>query len=72
MSRFTTKTCHTCGEIEFEDKMLEYNDHFFCGIRCKLTQERKEDAKLTSSNTDRAQYRAFGRSRQQSGSSTTD
>ena len=57
MSRFDIHRCFTCGKNEFEDVMLEYNDHMFCGIRCKLTQERKEDAKL---NIDRAQLRAFG------------
>ena len=57
MSRFTTKTCHTCGEIEFEDKMIEFNDHHFCGILCKITQERKENESL---NVDRAQLRALG------------
>jgi len=26
--------------------MLEYNDHMFCGIICKLKQERKDDENL--------------------------
>ena len=48
MSRFDVHTCHNCGEIEFEDKMLEYNDHYFCGINCKVKQKEKDDAKLNS------------------------
>ena len=46
MSRFKTKTCYTCGEIELEDNMLEYNDLWFCCIQCKSKQERKENASL--------------------------
>ena len=34
------------GAKEFEDNMLEYNDHFFCGIVHKLQQERKENESL--------------------------
>ena len=44
--RFKMQTCHTCGDIEFEDKMLEYNDHWFCGILCKLKQKEKDDENL--------------------------
>jgi formylmethanofuran dehydrogenase subunit E len=56
--RFNVKTCHVCGEIEFEDKMLEYNDRWFCGLIHKLQQERKDNESLT--NTDRAQLLTFG------------
>lgn len=51
MGRFTICRCHTCGTNEFEDNMLEYNDHFFCGIRCKLIQERKDDENLATRPT---------------------
>ena len=44
--RFEIHTCWICGDIEFEDKMLEYNNHMFCGIICKLKQERKDDENL--------------------------
>lgn len=50
MGRFTTETCHMCGEIEFRDNMLEYNDHYFCGINCKLAKEREDDKNLTYRN----------------------
>lgn len=43
MSRFDIHRCKSCGKNEFEDNMLEYKNHFYCGIRCKLTQERKEN-----------------------------
>jgi len=49
--RFKVKPCHVCGDIEFEDNMLEYNDHFFCGINCKITQERKDDEKLNQDDS---------------------
>lgn len=56
--RFEIHTCFTCGRKEFEDNMLEFNDHMFCGLRCKLTQERKDDEKLTTrSNVARLQPR---------------
>ena len=58
--RFNVQTCHICREIEFEDKMLEFNDHWFCGITHKLLQERKDDESLNRTNTDRAQLRALG------------
>ena len=51
MAKFDVQTCRVCGDIEFEDKMLEYNDHFFCGIRCKKHQERIDDAKLNGTYT---------------------
>lgn len=44
--RFNIHRCHVCGKNEFEDVMIEYNDRFYCGIRCKLKQERKDDEML--------------------------
>jgi len=44
--RFEIHTCYLCGRKEFEDNMLEYNDRMFCGIICKLKQERKDDENL--------------------------
>lgn len=44
--RFEIHTCYWCGKREFEDNMLEYNDHHFCSLVCKLKQERKEDEEL--------------------------
>jgi len=44
--RFTIHACHICGRKDFEENMLEYNDRMFCGIRCKLKQERKDDENL--------------------------
>lgn len=38
--------CANCGKYVHEDVALEYNDRFYCGIRCKITQERKDDAAL--------------------------
>lgn len=49
----SVKTCHACGTIEHEDLMLEYNDHFFCGINCKLKQERKDDETLNDRSSGR-------------------
>ena len=43
---FRVNPCWICGDIEFKDKMLEYNDHMFCGIICKLKQERKDNENL--------------------------
>ena len=65
MSRFDIHRCHNCGVNEFEDKMIEFNDKFYCGIRCKLTQERKQDESIGNLNVDRAQLRALGRSSEQ-------
>ena len=56
MSRFDIKTCKVCGEIEFEDKMLEYNDKHFCGIRCKIIQERIDDEKLANPTSRGVRY----------------
>jgi len=44
--RFIIQTCWACRKKEFEENMLEYNDHWFCGITCKLKQERKDDENL--------------------------
>ncbi len=44
--RFNVKRCAQCGGTEFEDRCIEYNDKFFCGIRCKIAQERTEDETL--------------------------
>ena len=46
--RFDIQRCHTCGFNEFETNMIEYNDRFYCGIRCKLIQERKDDENLAN------------------------
>ena len=58
--RFHVQTCHICGEIEFEDIMLDYNDHWFCGEAHKQQQKDKDDENLNRTNTDRAQLRALG------------
>lgn len=58
--RFKIHRCHICNEPEFEEKMIEYNDHFFCGIYCRTIQGRKDDANLNVINIDRAQLRALG------------
>jgi hypothetical protein len=65
MSRFTIHRCHICGKNEFADNMIEYNDHWFCGLPHKLIQERKENADLNRLNIDRVQLRALGRSSEQ-------
>jgi hypothetical protein len=44
--RFDIQRCYTCGANEFEQNMRVYNDHFFCSIRCKTVQERKDDDAL--------------------------
>lgn len=64
MSKFDVQRCHTCGEIEFEDRMLEYNDKFYCGLPHKLKQEREKNENLNSTNVDVRQLDLFGRSRQ--------
>jgi hypothetical protein len=38
--------CHTCGKMQPHRRCIEYNDHWFCGITCKLTQERKDNENL--------------------------
>lgn len=48
--RFNIQRCRICGVNEFEDNMLEYNDKWFCGITCKLKQERKEDESLNQND----------------------
>ena len=47
-SRFNIQRCYICGKKEFEDNMLEYNDHFFCGLPHKLQQERKDNENLAN------------------------
>ena len=46
MGRFDIQRCYNCGKNEFEDNMLEYNDHFYCGIRCKIIKERESNETL--------------------------
>ena len=46
MSRFTIRECYQCGEHEFEDKMLNYNDHYYCSLNCRLKKEREDDKNL--------------------------
>lgn len=64
MTGTTIHRCYSCGKNEYERNMLEYNDHHFCGIRCKKAQERIEDERLSTVNTDRVQLRALGESLQ--------
>lgn len=49
--RHYPKTCHTCGNLEHQDLGLEYNDRFFCSLKCKLAQERKDDESLATRTT---------------------
>jgi hypothetical protein len=58
MSKFDIHRCYTCGNNEFEDKMLEYNDHMYCSLVCKLKQERKDDEKIGSAVLDFGQYQS--------------
>lgn len=44
--RFTIHTCSICGKKEFEDNMLEYNDHYFCGLPHQLIQKGIDDENL--------------------------
>lgn len=60
MGKFDIHRCFTCGRNEFEDVMIEYNDHMFCSLPCKLTQERTENESLNNTNIDRVQLRALG------------
>lgn len=46
MGRFDIHRCRVCGTNEFEDRMICYNDHFFCGIRCRVAHERTENESL--------------------------
>lgn len=39
--------CFICGKEQSERRSIEYNDHWFCGLTCKLKQERKDDENLT-------------------------
>jgi ribosomal protein S27AE len=48
--RFDVQTCHICGEIEFEDKMIEHNDKWVCGITCHLKLKGKEDERLNQND----------------------
>ena len=51
MGKMTVRRCKTCGELEFEDKMLDYNDHWFCSIFCKLKKEKQDDENLSRRST---------------------
>lgn len=38
--------CAWCGKQQPEPRCIEYNDRMYCGISCKLKQERKDDENL--------------------------
>ena len=45
------RRCYTCGTLQPEPRCIEYNDHWFCGLQCKLKQEKKDDEALTRLDT---------------------
>lgn len=40
------RKCHWCQKLEHQKRMLNYNDHYFCSIQCKLKQEECDDDTL--------------------------
>jgi len=40
------RKCHWCGKLHPERRMLNYNDHFYCCLQCKLKQEETDDDSL--------------------------
>lgn len=47
MANTDIHACRTCGKVQAEAVMLEYNDKWFCCLKCRLKQERKDDEGLT-------------------------
>ncbi len=40
------RKCFWCGKMQPEARTLQYNDHHFCGIICKIKQEETDDDTL--------------------------
>lgn len=47
LDRGVKRSCYFCGRMQSEQRCLEYNDHFFCSLRCKQAQENQDDANLS-------------------------
>ena len=40
------RNCFWCGKMAPHARMLNFNDHHFCGITCKMKQEESDDDAL--------------------------
>jgi len=40
------RKCAWCQQLEYQKRMLNYNDKWFCCIQCKLKQEEMENDSL--------------------------